>query len=674
MASLAAELLRAYRAQATPVAVCVESPHGITPQVGAGADVFPLADLRHLAAERSALPVHLLGDHVEHVAQLRWISECPGILVLAGGRLPVLEKALQVQIGTGTARSFLPEVASSQALQAGLLAAMLGNASRLVVVPDAAAAALLRDTGVSTPVEVVAELEAGGASAAAALRKHLDGCAARAIPRPPAAPLQAWPRLPRAEAVIVSYNSKSIIAPCLETLQRQDYPALQVTVIDNASADGTAAFIRERFPQVQVVDSGSNLGFAGGNNLAFARSTADYFVLLNQDALARRNWVTELVRVAELDTSIAAVGAKMLMDRCPTILNSTGIEINEGGWAWDRQVGERDTSTSPFPEEVFGGCGGALLLRRAALQDVGGFDTKFFMYFEDTDLCWRLRLCGWRNMYAPLAVVRHDFHGDSGVTPGRALRRRYMSERNHLLTLVKNADRKHLRQMVPRLWRHDRGRVQWLRRAVAEGNNPEFHRELAALVRRAWRWNLLRLPSTLWRRRKVQRQRRVAPSEVRRFMLAGINEGGHQGDVERYYDRHSAKARACFQMGKDDDGVLGAGWHGVEHPPGAVQPYRWTKGQAWFYLRPQPEGRQLVLKAASPLRKHTVRVFAGGDEIGTTVLDQDVREVAFALRDSVFGDGVVEFRLESEHVRPSVNGAGGDVRELGVLVFEAAVR
>jgi hypothetical protein len=69
-----------------------------------------------------------------------------------------------------------------------------------------------------------------------------------------------------------------------------------------------------------------------------------------------------------------------------------------------------------------------------------------------------------------------------------------------------------------------------------------------------------------------------------------------------------------------------------------------------------------------------VRVFAGGEEIGTTVLDQDVREVAFALRDSVFGDGVVEFRLESEHVRPSVNGAGGDVRELGVLVFEAAVR
>ena len=103
-----------------------------------------------------------------------------------------------------------------------------------------------------------------------------------------------------------------------------------------------------------------NAGASSGNNLVFRTTKSKYVVLLNQDAYAQRNWVTELVRAAEMDERIGSVGSKMLFFRCPTLLNSTAIEINEAGWGWDRQVGERDENPSPMPEEVFGGCGGAV--------------------------------------------------------------------------------------------------------------------------------------------------------------------------------------------------------------------------------------------------------------------------------------------------------------------------
>src|SRR5690606_15377421 len=110
----------------------------------------------------------------------------------------------------------------------------------------------------------------------------------------------------------------------------------------------------------------------GGNNLAFSRSSAKYVVLFNQDAIARPDFVREMVRVAERDPRVAAVGAKMLMMRCPTVINSAGIVVNETGFAVDRLIGEKDEDPSPVPVEVFGACGGAKLLRRSVLEEIGG--------------------------------------------------------------------------------------------------------------------------------------------------------------------------------------------------------------------------------------------------------------------------------------------------------------
>lgn len=259
---------------------------------------------------------------------------------------------------------------------------------------------------------------------------------------------------PRVEVIVLAYKSKDYIAPCLESLLEQDYPDLEITVLDNASGDGTAEYVRRTFASLKVVESPENLGFAAGHNGLFAASRADYVVLLNHDAVARRDFVSELVAAAEARPDGAAFGAKMLMRRCPTILNSTGIVMGESGFAADRDIGRPDLDPRSEPERVFAVCGGAMMLRGAVLRAIGGFDPTFFMYVEDVDWCWRARLAGHEVYYVPTAIVVHDWHGDlaaagkphapegEAAIAEREGRRRFMVERNRLMTVARTTTRR----------------------------------------------------------------------------------------------------------------------------------------------------------------------------------------------------------------------------------------
>jgi GT2 family glycosyltransferase len=547
------------------------------------------------------------------------------------------------------------------------LCAVLADCSRAVAVGSAEQQRELQRIAPRATVHVLPGLRRGAPDFAAMARALRELGAA--LPAATAARDDAPAQWPAVTAVVIGYNSKDIVGPCLQTLLDQDYPNLEVVVVDNASKDGTAEFVRTNFPSIELIASQQNLGFAEGNNLVFRTTQAKYVVLLNQDAYAQRNWVTELVRCAEMDERIGSVGSKMLFHRCPTLLNSTAIELNEAGWGWDRQVGERDENPSPMPEEVFGGCGGAVLYRTAALRHVGGFDPAFFMYYEDTDLAWRLRLAGYTNLYAPLAVVRHDYHGDTGATPGRLFRRRFMSERNRWATLVKNLDWPTLRRVLPRIRKYDKGRIEWLERAVRAGHDPGFHGQIARIIKQAWRYNLLRLPQLLLRRWRTQRLRAVSATTARRFLVAGINEGGHQGDVDNFHDRFSAQRRAAIAMGTSDKGSIGSGWHTLEQPPGAVAGYRWCKARAWFYLEPPPGTQGLQLRLASPLRDHRIEVFAEDVLLGSCTVQAAPGDYGFALPAELPRGELLEFTIVAETIRPKDAGLSPDIRDLGVVAF-----
>jgi GT2 family glycosyltransferase len=259
---------------------------------------------------------------------------------------------------------------------------------------------------------------------------------------------------PSVTVVVVTWNGADLLVRCLDALRRQTYPQLRVLVVDNASADDTVARVTVSYPEVDLRRAPTNLGFAGGNNLALRGLEADYAVLVNNDARPEPDLVASLVAAMERPgwERVGAATARLLLagrfvrraggwqrvDDDPggvVLVNSTGNVLDRSGFGKDRDWLAVDDG-APAPERVFGFCGAAAILRRAALQDVGLFDEQYFLYYEDTDLSWRLRLAGWDVRHVPGAVAWHEHAASSGEDSPLF---RFHNDRNRLLTLVKNA-------------------------------------------------------------------------------------------------------------------------------------------------------------------------------------------------------------------------------------------
>ncbi|MBD7920205.1 glycosyltransferase family 2 protein [Cellulomonas sp. Sa3CUA2] len=270
---------------------------------------------------------------------------------------------------------------------------------------------------------------------------------------------------PDVTVVTVTYNASALVLDCLASLraQRLGDVTMDVVVVDNASSDGTADLVEARAPWVRVLRARENLGFAGGNDLALRDVTSRYVLLVNNDATLEADTVRTLVEAMDRAApDVAAMSPTVLLAEhfraaAPTdtrgvvtgpdgrwtpdpdgdvrLVNSTGNEVRTDGYGVDRGWLAQAAQHRP-PRDVFGFTGAAALLRTAALRQVGLFDETFFMYYEDTDLSWRLRLAGWRVEHCPGAVVEH-VHSASSVEGSAFFR--FHDTRNRLATLTKCA-------------------------------------------------------------------------------------------------------------------------------------------------------------------------------------------------------------------------------------------
>jgi GT2 family glycosyltransferase len=241
---------------------------------------------------------------------------------------------------------------------------------------------------------------------------------------------------PTVSVIVLNYNGRVFLDGCLTALASQQVEGgFEVLVADNGSWDGSPAHVRERYPWVRVLEMERNLGFSAANNRAFGQAAGRHVVVLNNDANVRPGWLRGLVEAAEADPRVGAVTSKLVFAHSPGVIQNVGLLLFSDGGGGDRGVGEPDRGQYERREEVFGFCGAAALLRRQALQDVGGFDETFFAYYEDTDLSWRMRLRGWKVVYEPSAVVEH---AHSATNREGSPFFRFHADRNRLFTLVKN--------------------------------------------------------------------------------------------------------------------------------------------------------------------------------------------------------------------------------------------
>lgn len=233
--------------------------------------------------------------------------------------------------------------------------------------------------------------------------------------------------------VIVNWNSGEMLFRAVAALGRQDHPC-RVFIVDNASTDSSVDDVLHRFPAVEVIRAGGNLGFAAGNNLAVRRLSAyEWIAFLNPDAFPEPDWLRRLVSAAAARPDYASFASCVVFDSDPGILDAAGDDFHVSGFAWRRGHGRRAGSQSA-DREVFMATATAALYRRSAFEEAGGFDERYFCYYEDVDLGVRLRLLGHRCWYVAGAIVRHVGSGITGK--GSAFVAKH-TQRNRIWTFVK---------------------------------------------------------------------------------------------------------------------------------------------------------------------------------------------------------------------------------------------
>jgi GT2 family glycosyltransferase len=217
----------------------------------------------------------------------------------------------------------------------------------------------------------------------------------------------------KAAVIVLSWNGADDLPACLDALLAQEGAEAEVLVVDNGSADGSAALVRERYPAVRLVENGRNLGFSAGMNVGMrlvreAPEPPDAIVLLNQDTIVASDWLGNLLAPFEQNARIGAVGCKIFYPDGRTLQHA-------GAWLETARAvphhygyGERDNRQYDQPRAVEYVTGAAIALRMGALDEVGLFDEGYSpAYFEEIDLCWRLRRAGYLVHYAPTATLRH---------------------------------------------------------------------------------------------------------------------------------------------------------------------------------------------------------------------------------------------------------------------------
>ena len=205
---------------------------------------------------------------------------------------------------------------------------------------------------------------------------------------------------PKVSIIIVNYNGKELLQKCLDSLLKVNYDNFEIILVDNNSTDGTVEFITKNYPSLIIIKLDSNKGFAEPNNVAAKISKGKYLLFLNNDTVVTPNFISEMVKVMETDKKIAI---------CQSLLLKPDGSVDSSGDFIDH-LGVVYNSKTKIDEirEVSSARGASMLVRSDIFEKLDGFDQKFFITFEDVDLCWRSWILGYRVLIIPTSIVYHE--------------------------------------------------------------------------------------------------------------------------------------------------------------------------------------------------------------------------------------------------------------------------
>jgi len=311
---------------------------------------------------------------------------------------------------------------------------------------------------------------------------------------------------PLISVIIPSRAGEAVIGACLEALAAQTLKADRVIVVDDASTDGSAALVREKYSWVRLIELKESRGYAGACAAGYEEAQGDWIAVLNNDAVPDPGWLEAAVKAAESDGVVGSVACLVVLAEPEGAVDSVGLIAERSGLARlsGRGRKEEELENTKAPVEVFGPAGSAVVYRRAALDEVGFFEPDFETYYEDVDLAWRLRWAGWKCLLAheSRVVHRHSYTMDR-----INVEKRRLLQRNRIRAMVRNWPASWLALYCPIVMAYDLGSVAV---AAREGALGQAFRARVDVMRA--------LSSDLVVRRRTLGRAKADPEEMRKWL------------------------------------------------------------------------------------------------------------------------------------------------------------
>ncbi|MEE9166372.1 MAG: glycosyltransferase family 2 protein [Candidatus Neomarinimicrobiota bacterium] len=255
-------------------------------------------------------------------------------------------------------------------------------------------------------------------------------------------PTRSSARSPLVSIIIPHFNGVDILSDCLDSLDRSTYPRIEIIVVDNASTDGSPEWVQSNHPDVKLIRSSENHGYAGGCNRGAKAAAGEYLLFLNNDTVHESDWIEHLVETLQKDSSVGAVQPKILNYFDRTLFDYAGgsgglmdifcFPFTRGRMFLAR---ERDRGQYDDKRQIFWASGTAFLTKSSLFEAAGGLDEVFFAHQEEIDLQWRMQLMGFRIFVNPRSLI---YHKNALTLAVDSPKKKYLNHRNSLMMMLGN--------------------------------------------------------------------------------------------------------------------------------------------------------------------------------------------------------------------------------------------
>lgn len=317
---------------------------------------------------------------------------------------------------------------------------------------------------------------------------------------------------PLVSVIIVNHNGIEFVDTCLRSVLNNNYSDFEVIFVDNASTDTSLEYVKNTFGndnRLRFVVNPGSFGPAVGRNKGIAIAKGEYAAFLDNDTEVDKVWLTELVKVLDSDFTIGAAQSKLLRTDKRNVFDYAGDYLTPFGFLSERARGDNDSGQFDFICDIFSAKSASSIIRKNLLDRIGGFDENYYMYLEETDLCWRVWLAGYRVVFIPKSVVYHaygtkkkskvEYYPDYVV--------KYYGCRNYISTLIKNLGFLNLLKMLPLHM------LSWVCLSLMFIFKRRFKN--AFWIIKANAWNVARILALLRKRNFIQKNiRRVRDSQI----------------------------------------------------------------------------------------------------------------------------------------------------------------